>query len=107
MVITSIIFLIMLMVSLSGCLYGVKSDSERLVGSWRTDNGLELVIFADETCRYIGSNGVWELIDDKIWITITYSNGQNIMSYSYEFSDNDKTLTFIDAGNRAIIFSKV
>ena len=94
------------MICLSGCIHGVKSESERLVGSWQTDNGVELVIFSDGTCQYIGSNGVWELIDDKIWITITYSNGKNIMSYNYEFSDNDETLTLIDAGDRLMIFSK-
>ena len=55
--------------------------------------------------RIIGT-GTWELKDGEILITINFNDGKNMMSYEYHFSNDDKTLTLTDAGDRILIFSK-
>jgi len=95
----------------SGCIDDLpagtlQGEAKRFVGSWKTDEGLGLILSSDESCLYIGGSGDWELKDGKLFITIRFSNGQNMMSYDYQFSDEDKTLTLIDAGDRLLIFTK-
>lgn len=104
----SFLFLAMLF---SGCIDDppagtIQGEANRFVGSWQTDEGLELILSSDESCLFIGGSGDWELKDGKLFITIRFEDGQNMMSYDYQFSDKDTTLTLIDAGDRLLVFAK-
>ena len=99
--------LLFLTIGLSGCIDNrSSSELDRFIGKWQTAEGVTLILSSDETCSFIGGTGTWEVKDGKLLITIRYEDGQNMMSYDYQFSDNDKTLTLIDAGNRLMVFTK-
>ena len=84
----------------------LQGEANRFVGSWKTDEELELILSSDGSCLFIGGSGDWELKDGKLFITIRFEDGQNMMSYDYQFSDKDTTLTLVDAGDRLLVFAK-
>ena len=101
------IVLLCLVAGLSGCIDNENiTNFDRLLGTWKTADEMTLILRSDGTCSFIGGSGTWELKDGKLFITINFNDGQNMMSYEYQFSDNYKTLTLTDAGDRMLIFTK-
>ena len=99
--------LLFLITSLSGCTDNENiTESDRLLGTWETADEVILILRSDETCSFIGGSGAWELKNGKLFITINFNDGQNMMSYEYQFSDNYKMLTLTDAGDRIMVFTK-
>ena len=106
-----IVTLSFLAIGFSGCIDifavdGDNSELDRFIGTWQANYELTLSLFSNGTCVFIGGYGTWEVKDEKLFITIRFKDGQNMMSYDYQFSDNDKTLTLIDAGDRTTVYAK-
>jgi len=108
------VILLVICVGLCGCFdedtSGLQKSNNSLlnkfVGTWTTEQGVTLVIYTGGTCRFIGSSGTWEINNGTLFIILVYTDGKNKMSFDYEFSDNDTTLTLTDAGDRVQVFSK-
>ena len=76
------VFLFCLIECLSGCTEDENnSDFDRLLGTWKTNNDLTLILRSDYTCSFMHNAGDWELKDGKIYITINYQDGKNMMAY--------------------------
>jgi len=109
-----VLTMMLICIGLSGCITddisGVqKQDNSKLgrfIGTWNTEQGVTLIFHSIEKCEFFGSSGTWEINNGTLFIVLVYTDGKNKMSFNYEFSDNDKTLTLTDAGDRVQVFSK-
>jgi len=96
------ILTILLSVGLSGCTQeNTLSDSNKLVGPWRSTsaeyNAWVTEFFSNGTVISTDNmttlNGTWELTNGKI--TIQMSDDEVPLTYTYSFSDNNRTLTLV------------
>jgi hypothetical protein len=102
-----IIGIIIMLISsfLSGCTD--NSEEGRFIGTWETeDEALTLVILPDGECEFMHGQGTWEIKNGSLWLVIRFSSGKNTMSYTYSFSNDDKTLTLSDTGGRIWVYTK-
>lgn len=107
------IILIILLVSISGCFESTKnpneknlSPSDRFVGDWKTENGLEMKIYPNGKCFFGGSEGTWEIKDELLLITLPFTGGKNTLGWSYNFSNNNTTLSLTNARDEVYLFQK-
>jgi len=101
-----LIFLV-LTVIFSGCIDEKEpTNFDRFIGTWKTDQGVQLELFSDDTCIFLGSSGEWNIEEEKINITVMFEGGKNMMSFNYEFSNDYKTVTLTDPGERVMVFTK-
>jgi len=91
-----------------GCFKDV-SLNERFIGNWETAGGLELIFYDEESCKFLGSEGSWEIENDTIILVLRFQDGKNTMSFDYDFSDDYKTLTlsYVIGTETEYIFKKI
>jgi hypothetical protein len=94
----AIIGLVALLVSvgLSGCnevSNTLNPEKNKFVGTWLTDeNIIGLIFFSDGTGSYANVISTrWDIKDGKLVVIL--SDDSLTLTYSYAFSNNDKTLT--------------
>lgn len=78
---------------LSGC-SSLTSDKDKFVGTWKASNGVTSVLFSDGTCTVASISGTWQ-IKDKM-VVIVLANLPTQSTFSYAFSNDDKTLTLTE-----------
>ena len=93
----------------SGCIQitdTIQDDTHRFIGTWQNTTGFPAVIVfsSNGTCLYGGEPGNWELKDNKLLIHLPNLAITN--SFSYWFSDNDKTLILAKTFGYSIRYSK-
>jgi hypothetical protein len=113
------ILVLFISIGLSGCdqisnLF--LSDEGRMVGTWNTDWGIFPTMFtfaSNGTVKSIidlgesqyTSEGTWEISEGTLTLEIV--DLIPLTKYSYQFSDNDKTLTLTTlSGNASYILEK-
>jgi len=94
-------------VAVSGCFENEKeSSSNRFVGEWKTENDIEMKIYSNGDCVFDSREGTWEIKDEMLLITIPFSNGKNTLGWSYNFTNNNSTLSLTNARDEIYIFQK-
>jgi len=94
---------ILVTVGLSGC-NDVSDTSpgittagkDKFVGHWMEKSNSNNVVdfFSNGTCKFINNLiSTWNLTNDRLTITFPNSTGADPQQFSYEFSNNYKTLT--------------
>jgi hypothetical protein len=89
--------LMLLAVGLSGCneisnpLTG--NDDNRFVGTWKS-NGSTITFFSDGEGSQYSLSFQWEIKDDKLVLEYQIAGSSTV--YTYQFSNNDKSLTLTD-----------
>jgi hypothetical protein len=78
---------------LSGC-NSLSSDKDKFVGTWKASNGVTSVLFSDGTCTVASVSGTWQ-IKDKM-LVIVLANLPTQSTFSYAFSNDDKTVTLTE-----------
>jgi len=101
-----VIVAILVSLGLSGCdqmSNPLTPDKNRFLGTWKviklnnsTTNGEVFTFFSDGTVSITGLSGTWGFKDEKLVMDF-----EDLFHwvYSYSFSNNDRTLTWIDMGN--------
>jgi len=105
-IITFGIIFILLLVEMMGCFEEEKTEEDRFIGVWKLEDGRTMTFYSNGNCNFIIGEGDWELKNNMIYITVSFKDGKNKMAYNYSFTNNDNTLTFIDAGDRTWVYSK-
>ncbi|KYK20575.1 hypothetical protein AYK25_04680 [Thermoplasmatales archaeon SM1-50] len=82
---------------LSGCSNPLKSDKDRFIGTWKATNGSISVLFSDGNCTIGGISGKWEIKDRMLIIVLANLPIQS--TFSYVFSNGDRTVTLTDIAN--------
>jgi hypothetical protein len=84
---------ILVCVGLSGCNQisnTINPEKSKFVGTWQDTTFISYDIFSDGTfTNAFGQGGTWDIKDDKL--VMYYS--ETTYSYSYIFSNNDRTVT--------------
>lgn len=106
------ITLILLCTGLSGCINEDKeqdntstgNDFDNFVGIWTVDGYNGITFFSNETLAYYYDNGMWELRDGKLQITVGSWNA----TVDYQFSNNHETITLtgLSGGSSSIVYTK-
>jgi hypothetical protein len=98
------ITLLLLTVGISGC-SSLMSDKDKFIGTWKAPSGIISVLFSDGTCTSGGVRGTWEVKDKMLVIVLVNLPTQS--TYSYAFSNGDKTVTLTDkATGISTVYSK-
>ncbi len=95
------IIIILVTIGLGGCNQvsnRLNPDGDKFLGTWKvvklnnsTISGDVYVFFSDGTVGTTDTMGTWEFKDQKLVLDFTVHQ----YVYSYGFSDNDRTLTWI------------
>ena len=103
--ITGMILFLMIL-SITGCFENEKhlSESDRFVGEWKTEGGIEARFHSDGTCVFTGNEGTWQLKGDLLLITLPFTGGENTLGWSYNFTNNYNTLSLMNARDEGYIF---
>jgi hypothetical protein len=93
------IIILLVSVGLSGCNESsntINPDKNKFVGTWKTNESTNVttVFFSDGAYTARGINGTWEIKDGLLVIIIPDWSIQT--TYSYAFSNDDRTLTLTD-----------
>jgi len=104
-IIIILICFLLLVTYLCGCNEEINEE-KKFFGTWESEEGLRLIINSTEECIFYDAPGVWSLDKDTIFITISFPGGRNKMSFTYQFSEDLKTLTLTDQSERYWIFEK-
>ena len=90
------IFLILLVVVLSGC--SKKSDEENFIGTWKnTEPSYNTITFlSNGSGSSSGLSMLWEIKDGKLVTTLSIAGTPHETIYDYVFSDDNQTLTLTD-----------
>jgi hypothetical protein len=91
-----------------GCFNDI-SLTERFIGNWETSDGLEIIFYDEESCKFLGTEGNWEIENDTILLILRFEDGKNTMSFEYKFSDDYKvlTLSYVIGTETEYIFTKI
>jgi hypothetical protein len=84
---------LLIFVGINGC-SSLTSDKDKFVGTWKTSLGVTSVLFSDGTCTIAGVSGTWDVKDNMLIIVLANLPTQS--TFSYAFSDSDKTVTLTD-----------
>jgi len=87
------IIALLICVGVSGC-NSLMSDKDKFVGTWKTSLGVTSVLFSDGTCTISGVSGTWDVKDNMLIIVLANLPTQS--TFSYVFSNDDKTVTLTD-----------
>jgi len=99
--------LILILMS-SGCLEDDKnlSESDRFLGNWETKDGSEAKFYSNGDCVFGPYEGTWELKENMLLMTIPFTGGQNTLGYSYNFTNDYKTLRLMNAKEEILVYYK-
>jgi hypothetical protein len=96
--------MLLVCVGMSGC-STLVSDKDKFVGTWKAANGTTSVLFSDGTCTITGITGTWDIKDNLLVIKLANLPTQS--TFSYVFSNGDKTVTLTDIGTGiALVYTK-
>ena len=91
-------------VGVSGC-SSLTGDKNKFVGTWKASTGATSVLFSDGTCTVVGISGTWQIKDNLLVIVLANLPTQS--TFSYVFSNGDKTVTLTDIGTGvSVIYTK-
>lgn len=84
----------------------IDHEKSRFIGTWHTSDGLPSEIeFSNNGTLFYGAAGTWDLRDGKLVIKIPSYNLND--TYTYEFSNNDRTLmTTLLSNNFSLVYTK-
>lgn len=100
-----------LFVILCGCTTNNTTEEDRFIGTWKcsTKGGgtgqpeyynSTMILYSDGTVDgipiYSTVGGTWDIKDNKLVLNVEIFQSDTTYSYSYVFSDNDKTLKLTD-----------
>ena len=83
------IAVLFLSVGLSGCT--TENRDSRFVGTWGENPVVQMTLFSDGSCSFAGSNGNWQIKDNKL--NLELDNGASFV-YDYYFSE-DETILYL------------
>lgn len=87
---------ILIFTGLTGCIdngkeiEGLSNEEKKFVGTWKATNGLTYIFFSDGTGSYQDGTTTWEIKDSNL--VIYWMGDEIVFTYTYIFSNNDKTL---------------
>ena len=84
---------LLICIEVSGC-SSLMSDKDKFVGTWKSPGGEISVLFYDGTLTVAGVSGTWQVKDNML--VIAMANLPTQSTYSYAFSNGDKTVTLTD-----------